>query len=112
MGGELTQPPQLLPCLLNAVARNHPALALQRQQLLGAQFWDHPIAPSHRESSNGSPSFPVVDDVRIEKIKKNGEEYWRVSGLGYCVEHRQRWQAEVTWECLRSAKGESRDITL
>jgi hypothetical protein len=49
---------------------------------------------------------PVVDNVRIEKIKKNGEEYWRVCGLGYCVEHRQRWQAEVTWECLRASKGQ------
>lgn len=48
----------------------------------------------------------MVDEVRVEKIKKNGEEYWRVCGLGYCVEHRQRWQAEVTWECLRSSKGQ------
>lgn len=53
------------------------------------------------------PKFPVVDEVRIEKIERNGEEIWRVCGLGYCVEHPQRWQAEVTWECLRSSKGSS-----
>jgi hypothetical protein len=49
--------------------------------------------------------FPVDDKIIVERLERNGEEVWRVCGLGYCTEHRQRWQAEVLLECLLVAKG-------
>jgi len=43
---------------------------------------------------------PVINQVTT----KDGIK-WRVCGLGYCIEHRQRWQAEVMFECMMVAKG-------
>lgn len=45
-------------------------------------------------------SVPTVELVETKK-----GPIWRVCGLGYCTEHRQRWQAEVMYECLLAAKG-------
>jgi hypothetical protein len=45
-------------------------------------------------------SEPVINQVTT----KDGIK-WRVCGLGYCIEHQQRWQAEVMFECMMVAKG-------
>jgi ribosomal protein S3AE len=45
-------------------------------------------------------SEPVINQVTT----KDGIK-WRVCGLGYCIEHQQRWQAEVMFECMMMAKG-------
>jgi hypothetical protein len=47
----------------------------------------------------------MVDRPRVELIQTISGPIWRVCGLGYCTEHRQRWQAEVLFECLLVAKG-------
>jgi len=62
----------------------------------------------YREPRQLFSMFPVGDEIIVEKLERNGEEIWRVCGLGYCVEHRQRWQAEVTWQCLRVSRGDKR----
>ena len=49
-------------------------------------------------------SIPVDEPV-IYQVTTKGEAKWRVCGLGYCTEHRQRWQAEVMFECLMVSKG-------
>jgi len=46
-----------------------------------------------------------MDQPRVELIQTSHGPLWRVCGLGYCTEHRQRWQAEVLFECLLVAKG-------
>jgi hypothetical protein len=45
----------------------------------------------------------------VELVETSNGAVWRVCGLGYCTEHRQRWQAEVMYECLLAAKGVQRD---
>lgn len=47
----------------------------------------------------------MVDQPRVELIQTDLGPIWRVCGLGYCTEHRQRWQAVVLHECLLVAKG-------
>jgi ribosomal protein S3AE len=49
-------------------------------------------------------SEPVINQVTT----KDGIK-WRVCGLGYCIEHQQRWQAEVMFECMMVAKGLRKD---
>ena len=58
MGGQLAQPPQLLTGFCDGVALNDAALPLQGEQVLWPQLGHHPLAPCHREPSNGSPRFP------------------------------------------------------
>jgi hypothetical protein len=50
-----------------------------------------------------------MDQPRVELIQTSHGPLWRVCGLGYCTEHRQRWQAEVLFECLLVAKGLTMD---
>jgi hypothetical protein len=49
-------------------------------------------------------SEPVINQVTTQDGIK-----WRVCGLGYCIEHQQRWQAEVMFECMMVAKGLRKD---
>jgi len=46
-----------------------------------------------------------MDEPTVELVETSKGPMWRVCGLGYCTEHRQRWQAEVLFECLLVAKG-------
>lgn len=46
-----------------------------------------------------------MQEPTVEQVETPSGPIWRVCGLGYCTEHRQRWQAEVLHECLRVAKG-------
>lgn len=43
--------------------------------------------------------------VTTELVHRPDGDVYRVCGLGYCVEHRQRWQAEVIHECLERSHG-------
>ena len=45
----------------------------------------------------------------VELVETSKGPIWRVCGLGYCTEHRQRWQAEVMYQCLLAAKGVQHD---
>ena len=45
----------------------------------------------------------------VELVDTSKGPIWRVCGLGYCTEHRQRWQAEVMYQCLLAAKGVQHD---
>jgi hypothetical protein len=47
----------------------------------------------------------MVDQPRVELIHTINGALWRVCGMGYCTYHRQRWQAEVMFQCLLVAKG-------
>lgn len=38
-------------------------------------------------------------------IGPDGQPEYQVCGLGMCSRHRQRWQAQVHWECMTAAKG-------
>ena len=49
-------------------------------------------------------SIPV-DEPEIKQVTTDEGIKWRVCGLGYCIEHGQRWQAEVLFECMMVAKG-------
>ena len=46
-----------------------------------------------------------MDEPTVELVETSKGPRWRVRGLGYCTEHRQRWQAEILHECLMVAKG-------
>jgi hypothetical protein len=46
-----------------------------------------------------------MDEPTVELVETSKGPRWRVCGLGYCTEHRQRWQAEILHECLMAAKG-------
>lgn len=64
-----------------------------------------PQAIGHRETRVCVGCPLVVDQLRVELIDTPQGLIWRVCGMGYCTYHRQRWQAEVMYECLRVAKG-------
>jgi len=49
-------------------------------------------------------SLPFVEPT-VERLLTEQGIIWRVCGLGYCIEHQQRGQAEVMYECMLVAKG-------
>ena len=55
-------------------------------------------------------SIPLQEPT-IEYVETKDGMKWRVCGLGYCTEHQQRWQAEILYECLMTAKGFNGEAT-
>lgn len=79
-------------------------MLLQRQPVFWPEIWHHPFAPGHNGNLGERFRLPVAE-VTIQQVDTVDGPKWRVCGLGYCVEHGQRWQAEVLFECLKVSKG-------
>lgn len=45
-----------------------------------------------------------MDLPTVEIVIRDGEPMFRVEGMGMVTEHRQLWQAQIRWECLRVAR--------
>lgn len=59
-----------------------------------------PSAGTYQEG----PRFPMPDPT-IRQIDTDDGPMWEVSGLGMVITHRQKWQAELIWVCMCTAKG-------
>lgn len=105
---------QVLPCaqftqlpehglgLLEVIGLNHPALALQGEQVLWPQLGHHPLTPGHGGNLRGQGELPVPAPT-IERLQLPDGVLWRVTYAGMVKEHRQDWQAWCWYEMACAA---------